>query len=258
MSSLLRGHAVLAPFALLLGASAVALPSCSSGGAALNADAGALDAGKTELDASVIPTPDAAGIDAGPTGYVPAGYTQVPYVSAVPIRSFQAATQVVDVTKDYVAVVETDAGRIVLDLYESATPITVNSFVFLSLNHFYEQVAFHRVIDDFMAQTGDPKSVAGKPSTWGSGNPGYFFGTEVKPELNFDGPGILGMARANDPNSNGSQFFITFVEYPSLNQQYTVWGKVIEGLDNLAKIVKGEPPATPTRISEVRIAAKAK
>lgn len=234
------------------------LAACSASSSTPTPDAGASDAGTSPPDAYVAPAQDAAPVDAGPTGYVPAGYTQVPYLSAAPVRSFKAADPVLDATKDYVAVVETDVGRMVLDLFESETPITVNSFVFLSLHHFYEQVAFHRVIDNFMAQTGDPKSVSGKPNTWGTGNPGYFFGTEFKPELNFDGPGILGMARTNDPNTNGSQFFITFVEYPSLNQQYTVWGKVTEGLDNLAKIVKGEPPATPTRITEVRIAVKSK
>ena len=207
----------------------------------------------------IVPGGQDGGPDSGTTDKpMPAGYTQVPYLSATPVYKFTQAEQVIDASKDYIAVLDTEAGKVVIDLYETDTPITVNSFVFLSLHHFYEQVAFHRVLENFMAQTGDPNSVSGKPSTWGKGNPGYFFGTEFKPQLNFDGPGILGMARTNDPNSNGSQFFITFVAYPSLNQEYTVWGKVTEGLQSIDKIAKGEPPATPTRILEVRIGAKAK
>lgn len=188
---------------------------------------------------------------------MPAGYTQVPYLSAdAGTRKYSKADQVLESGKDYVAVLETDVGRIVLDLFETRTPITVNSFVFLALHHFYEGVAFHRVIDDFMAQTGDAKSISGAPGTWGTGGPGYTFDLELQPDLNFDAAGVLGMARGATPNSNGSQFFITLVAYPSLNQNYTVWGKVLEGMDVLPKIVRGEPPATPTRIAEVRIAAK--
>jgi peptidylprolyl isomerase len=80
----------------------------------------------------------------------------------------------------------------------------------------------------------------------------------VKHSLNFDGAGVLGMARTDQPDTNGSQFFITFAAQPSLDQKYTVWGKVLTGLDVLPKIVRGEPPTTPTRISRVTIGAKAK
>lgn len=171
-------------------------------------------------------------------------------------RKYAKADQVTETGKDYIAILDTDAGRIVLDLLETRAPITVNSFVFLALHHYYEGVAFHRVIDDFMAQTGDPKSIAGAPATWGTGGPGYAFDVELQPDLNFDSPGVLGMARGQTTNSNGSQFFITLVAYPSLNQQYTVWGKVIEGLDVLPNIVRGEPPTAPSRIAAIRIAAK--
>lgn len=208
---------------------------------------------------TVTPTDAATDVDNGDAGkpYVPAGTTQVPYLSAdAGTRKYTKADQVIEAGKDYFAVLETDVGRIVLDLYETRTPITVNSFVFLALHHYYEGVAFHRVIEAFMAQTGDPKSIAGPPSTWGTGGPGYTFDVELQPDLKFDGPGILGMARGATTNSNGSQFFITLVAYPSLDQQYTVWGKVTEGLDVLPNIVRGEPPTTPTRISEIRIAVK--
>ena len=211
---------------------------------------------------TVAPKPDSgstpdAGTDAA-ASTLPAGYTAVPYLTDTPVRKFTKAEQVLDATKDYIAVVDTDVGRIVLDLYEADTPITVNSFVFLALNHFYEGIAFHRVIDGFMAQTGDPNTLGTNKNTWGTGGCGYQFGLELKPNLNFDAPGILGMARSTSPDSNGSQFFITFVDYASLSQQYTVWGKVIDGMGVLPTIVRGEPPATPTRITEVRIGIKAK
>jgi peptidylprolyl isomerase len=188
---------------------------------------------------------------------MPAGYTAVPYLTDAPVRKFTKAEQVLDPTLDYIAVLDTDVGRIVLDLYETDAPITVNSFVFLSLNHFYEGILFHRVIDGFMAQTGDPNTLQSNTATWGTGGPGYKFGLELKPNLNYDAPGILGMANSG-PTQNGSQFFIMFNAYPSLNQQYTVWGKAMSGLDVLPNIVRGEPPATPSKIVEVRIGTKAK
>jgi peptidylprolyl isomerase len=172
------------------------------------------------------------------------------------VRKFAKAEQVVDGARDYVAVLDTVVGNIVLDLFEKDAPVTTNSFVFLSLNHFYEDTLFHRVIEGFMAQGGDPSSVAGKPSTWGTGGCGYTFGLEVKANLSFDAAGVLGQARAATPDSNGSQFFITLVARKDLDQKYTVWGKVIEGLDVLPKIPRGEPPAAPAKVIEVRIGVK--
>jgi peptidylprolyl isomerase len=200
-------------------------------------------------NADVVTTPDA-----GP--YLPAGYSLVPFLSDQPVHTFTKADQVIDGSKDYVGVLDTDVGRIVMHLLSTDAPITCNSFVFLTLHHFYDGVAFHRVIDGFMAQTGDPNSISGNPNTWGTGGCGYTFGLEVTPSLNFDAPGVVGMARASSPSSNGSQFFITFVAYPSLDQQYTVWANVIEGLDVLPNIVRGEPPTTPTRILDAYIGVK--
>jgi peptidylprolyl isomerase len=212
--------------------------ACSSGPSQTNDDGGA----------------DAAPVEAGP--YLPAGYTQMPFLSDAPVHSFPAADQVIDQAHDYVAVLDTDAGRIVMHLLSQVAPITCNSFVFLTLHHFYDGVAFHRVIDQFMAQTGDPNTISGPTSTWGTGGCGYTFGLEVDPSYNFDAAGVVGMARAIDPSSNGSQFFITFVAYPSLDQQYTVWANVIEGLDVLPNIARGEPPANPTRIQDAYIGVK--
>jgi cyclophilin family peptidyl-prolyl cis-trans isomerase len=186
--------------------------------------------------------------------YAPAGYTVTPFLSqSSTTHTFSMAQQVVDPNKDYAAVIITDVGRIVLQLYAQQTPITVNSLVFLALNHFYDGIAFHRVIDNFMAQTGDPNSIDGDPSTWGTGGCGYNFGLEIDSSLHYDSAGVLGMARASDPGSNGSQFFITFTAYPSLDGQYTIFGKAIEGLDVLPKIVRGMPPASPTRMQQVYI-----
>ncbi len=213
---------------------------------------------------SGAPAPEDAG-SASETGtptkelYLPPGSTLVPFASEAPERKFSAATQTIDGTaNDYLAVLETDAGRVVLDLLESDTPNTVNSFVFLALHHFYDGLAFHRVIDGFMAQSGDPNSLDADTSSWGTGGPGYTFGLEVKPELNFDGAGVLGMARSSKPDSNGSQFFITFAAAKSLDQKYTVFGKVTEGLDVLPSIVRGEPPKGATRIRTVHIVKKSK
>jgi len=192
-------------------------------------------------------------VDAGPKPAFPNGFTAEPDLSPTPVRTFTKAEQVLDAAKDYVAVLETDAGNLTLDLLAQDTPITCNSFVFLARNHYFDGIAFHRVIEGFMAQTGDPNSVSGDPGTWGSGGPGYKFGLEVKPELNFDGEGVVGMARTSSPTSNGSQFFITFEAQASLNQKYTVFAKVIEGSDTLPKIVRGEPPAAPTHMTAVKI-----
>ena len=198
---------------------------------------------------------DAAG-DAGPSAYCPAGATLVPFLSDTRVGTFPKAQMVLEQGKDYFAVLETDAGRLVLDLYEKNAPITVNSFVFLTLNHFYDGTAFHRVIEGFMAQGGDPNSISKPPNTWGTGGAGYTFGLELDMSLDFNARGVLGEARGQGPNTNGSQFFITLVPYPSLNQQYTVFGKVLEGDKTLDGIVRGEPPMNPTRVTEAHICQK--
>jgi peptidylprolyl isomerase len=207
---------------------------------------------------------DAAPAVDGPPGgsdggyYLPSGTTLTPFLSTSAQHSFGSADMVLQPNTDYFAVIDTDQGRIVIDLLEGQTPITVNSFVFLALHHFFDGIAFHRVIDGFMAQTGDPNTLMTDTSTWGNGGPGYMFGLEIVAGLNYDAAGVVGMARTSDPNSNGSQFFITFAAQPSLNGQYTIFAKVTEGIDVLPMIVRGEPPATPTRMNDVYIVQKAK
>jgi peptidylprolyl isomerase len=194
--------------------------------------------------------------DTGPTG----PFTAVPYRSATPMRMFPGAEMILESNRDYRAVMETDVGRIVLDLYEEQTPLAVNSFVYLSLHHYYEGIAFHRVLEGFVAQGGDPNTLTDTRSRWGTGGPGYGFDTEPVDGLGFDGPGVLGMARSMALNSNGSQFFITLAAQRSLTGGYTVFGRVTEGMDVLPMIARNQsmsvPPATPTRITRVTIESR--
>jgi peptidylprolyl isomerase len=129
--------------------------------------------------------------------------------------------------------------------------------VWLALHHYFDGIAFHRVLDNFMAQTGDPNTLSPDTSQWGFGGPGYMFGLEIVPGLTYDAAGVVGMARTNDPNTNGSQFFITFNATPSLTGQYTIFAKLTEGFNVLQIIVRGEPPAVPTRMQRVYIVEKA-
>ena len=138
-------------------------------------------------------------------------------------------TMIIDDQKEYTAVIETELGNIVLRLFADESPITVNNFVFLAQQGYYDGVAFHRVIHDFMVQGGDR-----------SGGPGYMFEDEVDNGLKFDKPGLLGMANSG-PNTNGSQFFITHVPTPHLNGKHTIFGEVIEGMDTVFTIPERNP-----------------
>ena len=137
----------------------------------------------------------------------------------------------IDLTKNYTATISTDKGDIVLELFANKTPKTVNNFVFLAKEGFYDKITFHRVINDFMAQGGDPTGT-------GRGGPGYRFSDEFHPELKHDKPGILSMANAG-PGTNGSQFFITHVPTPHLNNKHSVFGQVTEGMDVLMAVKNG-------------------
>ncbi len=193
-------------------------------------------------------------------GGLPVGYTPVAELSKEPVTAFSEAERVIQEGTDYAAVMETDAGRVVITFYVNQAPNAVNSFVFLSLNHYYDGVAFHRVLEDFVAQSGDRNTVDMPTATWGFGTLGYSFGIETSPDLRFDSPGVLGLARGKDPNSNGSQFFITLAPTPNLDGGYTVFGKLTEGLEVLPEIARSPeedvPPANPTRIVSVRIGSK--
>jgi len=139
----------------------------------------------------------------------------------------------IDPAREYRARIETDLGEIVIELFAEKAPKTVNNFVFLAREGFYDGVIFHRVISDFMAQTGDPTGQ-------GSGGPGYRFEDEFGPGLKHDGKGIVSMANAG-ANTNGSQFFITHRATPHLDGKHAVFGRVVEGLDVLMSIQPRDP-----------------
>ena len=132
-----------------------------------------------------------------------------------------------------VAVIETNKGNVEIELFEDKTPITVKNFVDLANKGFYDGVIFHRVIDGFMIQGGDPDGT-------GMGGPGYTIEDEFLPDLKFNGAGILAMANTGMPHTGGSQFFITLAETPWLNGHHTIFGKVIKGMDVVREIGHSE------------------
>ncbi len=130
------------------------------------------------------------------------------------------------------ATIETDKGTISLELFDDKVPRTCENFVKLSTEGFYDGLTFHRVLDNFMVQTGCPQGT-------GTGDAGYKFEDEFHPELTHAGPGILSMANAG-PNTNGSQFFITHVPTPWLDNKHSVFGRVVEGQDVVDAIRQGD------------------
>ena len=149
-------------------------------------------------------------------------------------KSYNASpAMAIDPAKAYTATISTDLGDIVIDLFADKAPVTVNNFVFLARDGYYDGVTFHRVIRGFMVQGGDPTGS-------GSGGPGYRFADEFHPELRHDRPGVLSMANAG-PGTNGSQFFITHVATPHLNDHHTVFGCVVEGMDVVHAIPERDP-----------------
>ena len=154
----------------------------------------------------------------------------------------------IDPNKKYKAHMETDKGTMVIELFADKTPNTVNSFVFLSREGFYNDVIFHRVIANFMVQGGDPTGT-------GMGGPGYKYGDEFDPSLKHDKQGVLSMANAG-PGTNGSQFFITHGPTPHLDGKHSVFGQVVKGLDVLMSIPPrdpGNPNAPAVKILSVTI-----
>ena len=147
----------------------------------------------------------------------------------------------IDPKKSYTATIETARGNIVIELYPQNAPKTVNNFVFLAKEGFYDGVLFHRVIKDFMIQGGDPTGT-------GRGGPGYKFEDETKGNPLKHGTGFLSMANAG-PNTNGSQFFITHSQQAHLDGKHTVFGKVVEG-QNVVDAIKQGDSMTKVTITE--------
>ncbi|MBK8784194.1 MAG: peptidylprolyl isomerase [Anaerolineales bacterium] len=149
-----------------------------------------------------------------------------------------APPMTIDASKKYFATVEMEkGGEFVIELYADKAPITVNSFVFLAREGYFNGVTFHRVLEGFMAQGGDPTGT-------GMGGPGYEFVNEDS-DLTFDKAGVVAMANAGR-DTNGSQFFITFDAQDFLNGGYTIFGQVTEGMDVVNGITRRDPDASPT------------
>lgn len=149
----------------------------------------------------------------------------------------------IDQSKHYSARVKmAKGGEFVIQLHADKAPLTVNSFVFLAREGYFDGVTFHRVLDGFMAQGGDPTGS-------GSGGPGYQFVNEDH-ELKFDQPGVVAMANAGQ-GTNGSQFFITFVPVPHLNGGYTIFGQVVSGMDVVNGITRRDPGQRPAFTGDV-------
>jgi cyclophilin family peptidyl-prolyl cis-trans isomerase len=145
---------------------------------------------------------------------------------------------VIDLKKKYTAVLHTSKGDVKIELFAIKAPNTVNNFVFLAREGFYDGTTFHRVIKDFMVQGGDPTGT-------GTGGPGYRFEDEFHPSLKHSGPGVLSMANAGR-NTNGSQFFITHVPTAWLDGKHSVFGQVIEGMDVVYAIPERDPQRART------------
>ncbi|HSG74180.1 MAG TPA: peptidylprolyl isomerase [Nitrosopumilaceae archaeon] len=149
------------------------------------------------------------------------------------------------------AIIETNHGKIVLNLLPDIAPETVRSFIKLTESKFYDGTLFHRVIPGFMIQGGDPNSKQSDKSTWGTGGPGYNLKAEFNPRSHLRG--IVSMARATDPDSAGSQFFIVTTDSTFLDNQYTVFAEVIEGMEVADTIVNLERDQNDCPLQEAKM-----
>jgi cyclophilin family peptidyl-prolyl cis-trans isomerase len=157
---------------------------------------------------------------------------------ATPMQWISPPAMAIDPAVIYTATFLTAKGEFRVQLYADKTPVTVNNFVFLARQGFYNNTTFHRVIADFMAQGGDPGGT-------GAGGPGYTFADEIVPGLTFDRAGLLAMANSGE-NTNGSQFFITYAATPWLDGQHTIFGEVISGMDVVRSLTARDPEENPS------------
>jgi cyclophilin family peptidyl-prolyl cis-trans isomerase/predicted DsbA family dithiol-disulfide isomerase len=139
----------------------------------------------------------------------------------------------IDTSRQYTATLHLEKGDILIQLYPDKAPLAVNSFVFLARKGWYDGVTFQRVIPGYLAQTGDPSGT-------GLGGPGYFFKNETTTALEFNKPGVVGMANSG-PDTNGSQFFITYAPAPDLDGQFTIFGQVLKGMDVVEGLTSRDP-----------------
>ncbi|WP_026791262.1 peptidylprolyl isomerase [Pleomorphomonas oryzae] len=169
------------------------------------------------------------------------------FLAALAVSSLLLATGANAASPDNTLILETSKGKVTIELRPDLAPKHVAQIKTLVGKHFYDGIIFHRVIEGFMAQTGDPTGT-GMGGSDLPDIPAEFSKTHF-------GRGTVGMARAQDPDSANSQFFIMFADGSFLDGQYTVWGQVTEGMDVVDKINRGEPPASPDKIVKARLAS---
>ena len=213
-------------------------------------------AGSTPTPEGAEATPGAASSTTGSAASTPAA----PAVTLVPTPTIGSGSSsvrrqfssppvtILDPESDYVAAFRTNYGNFRVRLLSTQTPVTVNNFVFLAQQSFYDGLTFHRVIEDFMIQGGDPTGT-------GAGGPGYQFQDEIVPGLVFDQPGKLAMANSG-PGTNGSQFFVTTVPTSHLNGGHTIFGVVTEGqdvVDAISRVTTNARNAPLQRVTIERI-----
>jgi len=157
--------------------------------------------------------------------------------SGTPLQWSSPPAMEIDPSKSYEALFKTEIGDFRVRLFPEQAPVTVNNFVFLTRQGYYDNTTFHRVLPGFMAQGGDPTGTGG-------GGPGYTFEDEFDPELQFDRPGLLAMANRGS-DTNGAQFFITYAPTPHLNGLHTIFGEVVEGAEVLSSLRPRDPQANP-------------
>jgi cyclophilin family peptidyl-prolyl cis-trans isomerase len=168
----------------------------------------------------------------GPRDY--ASLNDIVQLIALGKRQYTSCPPVtVQENRQYIATLHTDKGEVVIQLFADKAPVTVNSFLFLARDGWYDDITFHRVIPDLFAQTGDPSGT-------GRGNPGYYIVTEIDPSLTFDRPGMVAMVNSG-PDTSGSQFFITSAPTTQFNGQYTIFGEVLSGMDVLKQLTARDP-----------------
>ncbi len=220
---------------------AVLLPSCNNSGETNVSTPATVDEQPATETASADAGSDVTADDAA-IAALDAFLAEKNYDTTLPGwrgRMFRPPWQTFDAANDYYWNLLTNKGLIKIRLMTDVAPKHATSTIYLTRAGFYDGVIFHRVITDFMAQGGDPTGT-------GRGGPGYKYDGEFSPDVRHDRPGLLSMANSG-PGTDGSQFFLTFVPYPSLNGKHTIFGEVVEGMDVVTKLEEaGSRQGTPS------------
>ena len=238
LPAILSALVVVAIFVVLGFVLASNRPSSGQSAAAPTTDA--FSAVPPAAPAEAVPTAAAVPAEAAPTAAAPAGQ-QLSYSAPPPMT--------IDPAKSYTATITTPRGDFVVNLRPDLAPQTVNSFVFLARAGYFNGLTWHRVLENFMAQGGDPTGTGG-------GGPGYTVPDEFTDKVKFDKPGLMAMANTGQPNSGGSQFFVTTAPADYLDGKYTIFGEVTQGQEIVNAIPLRDPEQNPTTPGEqiVRIA----